>query len=115
MVITNQTKHTTLADQCAVADTFFSRLKGLMGAPALQPGQGLLLKNEKSIHTFFMAFPLDVIYIDRTLTVIKCDENMPPNRIGRYVAQAAYILELPVGVIQKTSTTFGDCLLFETP
>ncbi len=115
MVIKNQTKNTTLTDQCAVADTFFSRLKGLMRASPLQPGQGLLLKNEKSIHTFFMAFPLDVIYIDQSLTVIRCDENMTPNKLGRYVSRAACILEVPVGVIRQTATARGDHLLFEAP
>ncbi len=112
MIIKNQTKNTTLVKQGKIADTFFTRLKGLLGSPPLKKGQGLLLKGEKSVHTFFMSFPIDVVYIDKDLQVIKIDQNMPPFRLGRYVARAASILELPVGIIQETDTTVGDHLNF---
>jgi len=112
MLIRNQTRNAVLVRQGRVADTFFRRLKGLLGSPPLQAGQGLLLKNEKSIHTFFMTFPIDVVYIDRALKVIKIDENMRPNRLGRYVPQSAYILELPVGTVNATRTAVGDQLAF---
>jgi len=112
MIIKNQTKNTTLTDQCRVADTFFTRLRGLLGSPPLEAGQGLLLVSEKSIHTLFMSFSLDIVYIDKNQTVIKLDYDMPPYRLGSYVKQAAYILELPVGVIEQTQTVVGDQLHF---
>lgn len=112
MVIKNQTRNTVLADQCKVANTFFTRLRGLLGSPPLETGQGLLLESEKSIHTLFMAFPIDIVYIDKDLQVIKLDHNMPPYRLGSYIKKAAYILELPVGVIQQTQTAIGDRLSF---
>lgn len=112
MIIKNQTKKTVLVDQGKLADTFFTRLKGLLGSSPLEKGEGLLLKGEKSIHTLFMSFPIDVVYIDRSWQVIKIDQNMLPWRLGRYVTQAASILELPVGVIQETGTAVGDQLNF---
>ncbi len=112
MIIKNRTKNSTVAAQCVVASTFFSRLKGLLGTAPLKPGEGLLLVNEKSIHTFFMAFPIDVMYINGKSEVIKLDHNMPPFRLGKYVSNSVYILELPVGTIAQTRTTVGDRLEF---
>ena len=110
VIIQNQTKNSSLTTQGALADTFFTRLKGLLGSPPLKAGEGLLLKGEKSIHTFFMSFPIDVIYINSASQVIKLDEDMPPYRIGNYITQAAYILEVPVGTIKHSQTTVGDQL-----
>ncbi len=115
MRIENQSKHTTIATHCRVADTFFTRLKGLLGTPPLSAGEGLLLVNEKSIHTFFMGFPIDVLYINAEKTVIKIEPNVVPNRIGRFVSQSAYILELPVGTIDASHTTVDDHLDFIQP
>jgi uncharacterized membrane protein (UPF0127 family) len=112
MIIKNQTKNTILVTRGKVADTFFTRLKGLLGSRPLEGGEGLLLKNEKSIHTFFMTFPIDVVYLNHALEVIKIDPEMLPFRLGKYVSQSVYILELPSGTIQKTSTTIGDQLVF---
>ena len=97
-----------------MADTFWTRFRGLMGRSSLQEGGGLVLKGEKSIHTFFMRFPIDVIYADRTGRVVRVDMAMPPSRIGPFVAQSTYILELPSGVIQATGTSVGDQLSLET-
>ncbi len=112
MRVTNQSKNTVLADRCIVANTFLSRLKGLLGTSSLSQGEGLLLVGEKSIHTFFMAYPIDVVYINAEKTVIRLDRNLVPNRIGKHSAQSAYILELPVGVINSSRTDIGDQLQF---
>ena len=112
MLIKNQTQNTILARHCRVADTFFTRLKGLLWSKPLQAGEGLLLKNEKSIHTFFMSFAIDVVYIDRALKIIRLDLTMPPQKIGPYVSQSAYILELPAGAIRESNSGVGDQLWF---
>ncbi|MEM7033582.1 MAG: DUF192 domain-containing protein [Chloroflexota bacterium] len=116
MIVENLTKSTTLVDRGRVADTFFSRLKGLLGSPPLERGQGLLLKNEKSIHTLFMGFPIDVVYLNNQQEVIKIDANMVPYRLGAFVRKSASILELPVGIVQESQTTIGDTLkIIENP
>ena len=60
-----------------------------------------------------MKFPIDVVYIDRSFTVIKIDADMVPSRVGAYVSQSVYILELPAGRVAETNTAIGDKLLFE--
>lgn len=112
MLIQNATKNTTLTQHCVVADTFFSRLKGLLGSVPLSNGEGLLLVGEKSIHTFFMTFPIDVIYIDGQKKVIRIDDNVVPNRIGKYVSESRYILEVPIGTIEESHTCVNDQLNF---
>ncbi len=113
MIIRNQNKDAILVRQGNVADTFFTRLKGLLGSAPLKEGEGLLLKGEKSIHTLFMTFPIDVIYLNHALEIIKITPDMRPWKLGPYVSQSAYILELPVGVITRTNSAVGDHLTIE--
>ena len=113
MRILNQTRNLPLMIQGRLADTFWSRLRGLLGAAPLQPGEGLILAGEKSIHTLFMTFPIDVLYVDKNYRVIRADINMVPYRLGPLVFQSAYVLEMPVGTIAGTATQLGDQLTFE--
>ena len=113
MIIRNQNKDAILVRQGNVADTFFTRLKGLLGSAPLKEGEGLLLKGEKSIHTLFMTFPIDVIYLNHALEIIKITPDMRPWKLGPYVSQSAYTLELPVGVITRTNSAVGDHLTIE--
>lgn len=97
-----------------LAHTFWARFRGLMGRPSLGAGEGLILKGERSIHTFFMRFPIDVVYVDRTWRVVRLGLSMRPYRIGPIVLQAAYVLELPAGVIEVTGTAVGHQLMVQT-
>ncbi len=112
--VQNQTRRAFLIIRGRLAQTFWARFKGLMRHPGLAEGEGLILKGEKSIHTFFMRFPIDVVYADRTWRVVYLDPAMVPNRIGPFVRQAIYVLEMPVGVIQTTGTAIGDQLTVQT-
>jgi uncharacterized membrane protein (UPF0127 family) len=114
MRIENQTRGQSLITCGELAETFGARLCGLMGRSSLREGGGLILKGDKSIHTFFMKFPIDVVYVDRTWRVVRLDPAMSRNRIGPIVPRAAYILELPAGVIQATGTAVGDQLIAQT-
>jgi hypothetical protein len=113
MHIFNQTRNVSLITQGRLADTFWLRLKGLLGTTSLGEGQGLILVGEKSIHTFFMKFPIDVVYVDKDYQVLRTDVNMSPYRIGPFITQSAYVLEMPVGTIAATATQPGDQLRFE--
>ena len=79
----------------------------------MQEGEGLILAGEKSIHTLFMSFPIDVVYIDKNHKVIRIDLNMVPYRLGSFVLNCAFVLEMPVGTIARTETEVGDQLTFE--
>jgi uncharacterized membrane protein (UPF0127 family) len=113
MRVENQTRGRPLITHGEKAETFWTRFRGLMGRPSLNTGEGLVLKGDKSIHTFFMRFPIDVVYANRAGRVVRVDPAMAPNRIGPIVLEASYILELPVGVIQATGTTAGDQLIMQ--
>ena len=113
MHIINQTQNVPLITKGRLADTFWLRLRGLLGASPLQKGEGLVLAGEKSIHTLFMGFAIDVVYVNKEYQVIRTTSNMVPYRLGPFVTQSAYILEMPVGTIDQTATRIGDQLNFE--
>lgn len=106
----NATRSCLLAGQCGVARTFWARGMGLMGRARLEPGQGLLIYPEWSIHTFFMRFPIDVVFLDRQDQVVGLRVAMPPYRPFAGVWGAHSVLELPAHVITKTETHIGDHL-----
>jgi uncharacterized membrane protein (UPF0127 family) len=113
MRVFNQTRNLPLITQGRLANTFWLRLRGLLGAAPLQKGEGLVLAGEKSIHTLFMKFPIDVVYVDKNYKVIRIDANMVPYRLGPFISQSAYVLEMPIGTIAGTATMVGDRLKFE--
>jgi uncharacterized membrane protein (UPF0127 family) len=114
MLVKNETRGQVLMTRGELASTFWARLCGLMGRSALESETGLILKGDKSIHTFFMRFPIDVIYADQDWRVVRVDPTMPPNRIGPFVLRSTYVVELPAGVIQATGTAVGDQLVVQS-
>jgi hypothetical protein len=110
ITIVNTTRSSTLADRCELARTFWSRLLGLMGRAALEPGQGLLIYPESSIHMFFMRFPIDAVFVDRQDRVVALHEAMLPNRSFASKWGARYVIELPAQSITRTGTQVGDML-----
>lgn len=109
----NQTRGLPLITSGRLANTFWLRLRGLLGAKALHRGEGLVLVGEKSIHTLLMAFSIDVVYVNKNYQIIRLTPDMRPYRLGPFVAECAYVLEMPVGVIEQTATQMGDLLKFE--
>ena len=85
-----------VTDRCQIAETPLSRLKGLLGRSRLEPGEGLLIRPTWSVHTFFMRFPIDVVFVDRSLRILAVAPNLRPWRAAaRRRAHAA--LELAAG------------------
>lgn len=87
---------TLCADAVSMADTFFSRFRGLMLRPALAPGEGLLLRHCPAIHCCFMRFPIDVVYLDDSMAIVGV-ETVFPWRVGRHFPGARHTLELGMG------------------
>ena len=71
-----------VCNHCTLAADPFTRMKGLLGRRSLPPGQGLLLKPAGSIHTFFMRFPIDVVFCDRDLNVLRVVRDLGPWRMA---------------------------------
>jgi uncharacterized protein len=107
--IRNLTRETTLASCLEVADTGAKRNKGLLGRMGLAPGEGLWILPCQSVHTFWMKFSIDLVYLDRKRRVRKVSGNVRPWRISVCLT-AHSILELPAGTIAGTSTRPGDML-----
>jgi uncharacterized membrane protein (UPF0127 family) len=78
----------------------------------LAPGEGLWIKPCESVHTFFMKFAIDLVYIDRKQKVRKARKAVPPWRLSACLS-AHSILELPAGTIERTGTQAGDELAIE--
>lgn len=110
MPVTNLDKKTWLATKIRKADTFLTRLLGLLRRKRLAPEEALWLVPGKAVHTVGMKFPIDVIFIDRNKKVIAIVPSLPPNRATRVYLGAHSILELPTGTIAKTCTEAGDRL-----
>jgi uncharacterized protein len=100
-----------LCERCTVADRPHTRLRGLLGRPGLLPGEGLLLRPSPSIHTWFMRFPIDAVFVDADGTVVRIAGDLRPWRAaGRRGARA--VLELPAGECERHGLKPGDRLLF---
>jgi uncharacterized membrane protein (UPF0127 family) len=89
-----------VAKRCRIADTPLSRLRGLLGRARLGHGEALLLRPTWSVHTFFMRFPIDVVFVDRGLRVLAVVPCVRPWRIA--ARRGAYaVLELAAGECEK--------------
>ena len=113
MRIVNGTRSTTLASEAEAATTFWRRLVGLLGRRSLAPGQGLVLQPCRSVHTAFMRFPIDVVYVDRSLRVVKVVGCLAPFRVSAAFAAAHAVIELPCGTVAESGTVVGDSLTLE--
>jgi len=101
-------KLTELAPDLATAESFFSRMKGLLGKSTLFSGEGLLIRPCKGVSTFGMKFPIDVIVLDRHDRVIATMGEMPPNRLSRIYLRATAVIELPARTIETAAIRIGD-------
>ena len=114
IVVRNQTRNTVLADAAEVADTSEKRRTGLLKHDRLDPGQGLWIVPSESVHSFFMKFAIDLVYLDRNKKVRKVRHRMVPWRMSACLT-AHSILELPAGVVAASGTEAGDQLEIESP
>ena len=85
-----------VCERCELADSPLKRMRGLLGRSGLEPGEGMLFRPAGSIHTFFMRFPLDVVFCDRDLVVVGVERDLAPWRMaGRRGAKV--VVELAAG------------------
>jgi uncharacterized membrane protein (UPF0127 family) len=111
MAVYNKTKRTQLADRAAMATTPAQKNQGLLKHKTLPQGDGLWIKGTNAVHTFFMKFPIDLVYLTKDKKVVKTRHAVPAWRLSMAFG-AASILELPAGVVKATGTEPGDQLEF---
>ena len=90
-----------VASQVDVADSLYSRVKGLMFDRSMPPNSALWIKGCRSIHTSFMNFSIDAIFVDHNLVVKRIYRELKPWRMTRVVWPADSVLELPGGTLKN--------------
>ena len=88
-------------------------MKGLLGRKELGAKEAIILDPCNSIHTLFMAFPIDILFLDRENKVVKRIFALKPFRLTPIVWHAKRAIELPAGTIQSTQTADYDTIIFE--
>ena len=101
---------TLVCEKCEVADSILSRMRGLLGRSELPPGEGLLIRPAPSIHTFFMRFPIDAVFLDGDLRVLAVSQEVRPWRTAGHRGARA-VLELPAGESSRRGIRAGDQLV----
>jgi hypothetical protein len=108
MKIINKTRNIVLADNAAMVDTVFTRLRGLLGRNRLKEGEALVIQPSNSIHMFFMRFAIDALFVDKRNIVTGVCKNMRPWSVSPVFWKSLYVIELAAGVIDTTGTSAGD-------
>jgi uncharacterized protein len=108
--VLNRTRGATFGDGIAVADGFFTRLRGLLGRPEPGEGEGLLILPSRGVHMYGMKYALDVLLLDGEGRVVASYPGLAPGGRSRIHREARAALELRVGAIDCTATEVGDLL-----
>ena len=99
-----------VCEQLLVAARPLRRMRGLLGRSSLPPGEGILLRPAGSVHTFFMRFPIDVVFLDREGVVVGIEPGLPPWRTaGRRGARS--VVELAAGECDRRGVEVGERLV----
>ena len=98
-----------LCETCEVTAGPFERMRGLLGRDDLATGEGMLIKPAPSVHTFFMRFPIDVLFLDRDMRVLRIARELRPWRMAA-CRKARAVLELPAGEAERRGVRVGDRL-----
>ena len=112
---------TVVCERCSLADSPVARMRGLLGRDGLEQGEGLLLRPASSIHTFFMRFPIDAVFLGKpdtadgdTRPVVSVHSGLKAwTGLVPLVRGADGVLELPAGTIERSGTVVGDRVAME--
>src|SRR5881396_3593892 len=96
-------------DRIEIAHRPLPRMRGLLGRDGLAEGEGLLLRPAGTIHTFFMRFPIDAVFLDRDFAVLGIEDGIAPWRAASQRGAKA-VLELPAGESSRRGLAVGDRL-----
>ncbi|MCC2677635.1 MAG: putative secreted protein [Pseudobdellovibrio sp.] len=107
---TTESNAELLADQLKLADGFYSRAKGLLGQNGLASNQGLWIKPCRDIHTFFMKFSIDCVFLDRKMQIIKIAAGVSPFRLVGPFWKSESVMEFQAGFVEEKKLKVGDQL-----
>lgn len=98
-----------VCERCVLADSPLRRMRGLLGRKKLDAGHGMLIRPAPAVHTWFMRFAIDAVFLDRELNVLSVKPNLGPWRMARQRGARA-VLELPAGEAQRRGIEPGHRL-----
>jgi uncharacterized membrane protein (UPF0127 family) len=102
-----------VAEEVMRAHTFFRRLKGLMFTKSLPSGCCLHIRPCRSVHTFFMKYAIDILYLDAQHNIVGAEANLMPGKLGAIYPNSVSVIELPEGTIQQNDLRIGQAVRFE--
>ena len=103
---------TVIASKVYLASGFLKRFFGLLAFKPLKESEGLLIKDCRSIHTMWMRYCIDAVFIDKKGRVIAMHEDLAPFRFSPYIKDACSVLELKAGSTGRASIRIGDIISF---
>ena len=109
MMLKNSSKQTVIVQKLELAEGFVSRAMGLLGRKSLEPDTGLWIRPCSDIHTWFMQFDFDAVFVDSKLIVQSVHPNLKPWKFV-FQRKAKSVFELPDGQVQKSNIEVGDQL-----
>lgn len=104
----NATRGAPLARRITVADTWWTRLRGMMGRPEPEADEGMLLAPCRSVHMYWMNYPLDVAFLAADGRVVAMYHGLAPSHRSKRHGEAERALELKAGRLAATQTEVGD-------
>lgn len=110
MTLNNKTSSRIICQNVVAADSFIKRLKGLMFTKELSPQSAVYIYPCSRIHTCFMNYNIDVLYLDNNNTVLAVDEDLKPWRIGKKIKGAVAVIELVSGRAKETQIKIGQAV-----
>ena len=106
--VLNVTRGTVLGERVRVATSAMDRSVGLLRTPEVLPGEGLWIERSPSIHMFFMRYPIDAVFVDRSMRVTRVAAHLKPWRMVLWAFGARDCLELRAGAAEQSGTAVGD-------
>ena len=109
-VLWNKTKNLRVVEDLHEAASFWSRLKGLLGRTSLPAHEALLLRRANNIHTCFMRFPIDVVFVNKDFVVKKIARNVAPWHLYIGSWNSKHVIECAAGIAAIDKVSVGDQL-----
>ena len=97
-----------------VAGSWWLRARGLLARPVPGPGEGMLFPGCTSVHTAFMGYAIDVVFLDRASVITKVANNVRPWRFSAAARGTRHVLELAAGEADRLGLTVGGRLGIDT-
>jgi uncharacterized protein len=112
MKLINVSTNQVIAENVYAAYRFWQRFKGLMLTSSMPDHTALHLVPCSSIHTFFMKYRIDILYLNKKNVIVGIEEKLKPGKLGKSFRNVSSVIELPAGKVGSTSVRVGQVVAF---